>query len=388
MKSYVTLGYRNLSRRRSRSLLTVLGIVLAIGFTVGLLSISEGVMRSIDEMFRSSGPDLFVVPKNVSKMPFGFQGTATLKEKQAEAIRAVPGVAIVEPVYLAFSPEGGGAGFGYAMTMVSGIPEKDFFKMRPTATLEKGRWLKDDDGPVVVLGGMVAENMDKGLGDKLELITGQKLEIIGRLKKNNEAYDMFAYAPIKAVQKMFGGSGRASYFLIKSADGVETKEVAARLKAAFPKQDVQTMNDIMQQAKKMLGIARGIHFGVSCFALIIGVLFVACTMIMSVAERVREFATLMVIGASRAYVVKLIISESITLSAIGGLFGCLFGYILSKAINQLIHHFFGETFFSTYVSPRIFITGIVIAVIIGAFAGLFPAYMIMKRNLADSLRYE
>lgn len=388
MKSYITLGYRNLSRRRSRSLLTVLGIVLAIGFTVGLLSISEGVMRSIDEMFHSSGPDLFVVPKNVSKMPFGFQGTATLDADMAEAVERVPGVALVEPVYLAFSPEGGGAGFGHAMTMVSGIPDDRFFRMRPSAEVEQGRWIRDTDGPVVVLGGMVAENVEKGLGGHLELITGQKLEIIGILRKDGEAYDMFAYAPLKSLQKMFGGRGRVSYFLVKSAGDADMEEVSARLAEAFPEQDIQSMNDIVQQAKKMMGIARGIHFGVSCFALIIGVLFVACTMIMSVAERVREFATLRVIGAPGRYVAKLIIAESITLSAIGGAFGCLFGYILSKLIDWMIFHFFGETFFSTFVSPRIFLTGLVIAVIIGAFAGLFPAYMIMKRNLADSLRYE
>ena len=50
MNSHVKLGCRNLSRRRSRSLLTMLGVVLAIGFTVGLLSISEGFMNSLDEI--------------------------------------------------------------------------------------------------------------------------------------------------------------------------------------------------------------------------------------------------------------------------------------------------------------------------------------------------
>jgi len=388
MKSYTILGFRNLSRRRSRSFLTMLGIVLAIGFTVGLLSISEGVMRSIDEMFRSSGPDLFVVPKNVSKMPFGFQGTATLNEDIGAIIRGVDGVKIVEPVYMAFSSEGGGAGFGHAMTMVAGIPGEYFFDMRPTAKMSEGRFIGSGDGKAVVLGGIVAENLEKGAGDTLELITGEKLEIVGVLEKADEPYDFFAYAPIGAMQEIFDGAGRVSSFMVKSEPGGDVAQLAARLRKALPKTDVQTMGEIVNQAKQMMSIARGIHFGVSCFALIIGVLFVACTMIMSVAERVREFATLRVIGASRGYVIRLIISESVILSALGGVAGCFFGYFLSWLIDMLLVHFLGEIFFSTYVSPRIFAMGFVIAILIGAFAGIFPAFMILRRNLAESLRYE
>lgn len=388
MQSYIVLGCRNLTRRKSRSLLTVLGIVLAIGFTVGLLSISEGFMKSVDDVFSGSGPDLFMVPKNVSKMPFGLQGTATLDEEVGKAIRAMKNVDVVEPLYMTYSVEGGGTGFGYPMTLVVGIPTKDFFKVRPTAVLETGRFINDNDGKVVVLGGSVAENIDKKLGESIELITGQKLKIIGTLRKDNMPYDFFAYSPIVPIQDMFDDRGRVSSFLVKLEDKTEMDKTVELLTTVFPGMDTSSMEKLISDAKQMMGVARGIHMGVSCFALIIGVLFVACTMIMSVSERVREFATLRVIGASRSYVVKLIITESVVLSAVGGVLGCAFGIFLSSGINVLIKHSFGQTFFSAFVSPRIFIIGFLIAILIGAFAGLFPAMMILKRNLSESLRYE
>ncbi|MFA6451185.1 MAG: ABC transporter permease [bacterium] len=388
MKSYIVLGYRNLSRRKSRSLLTAVGVVLAIGFTVGLLSISEGFMKSFDQMLDSSGPNLFLRPKGGSKMPFGMQGTAFLDAKLEKIIRGIPGVNNVEPVYLAFSVDGATAGFGAMMTMVSGMRGDTFFKVRPTAKIAQGRFYKENDGKVVVLGSIVAENSKKRIGESLELISGQSLKVIGILEKTGEPFDYFAYAPLATVQNIYSDPNRVSYFLIKTDSNVSTEKVSALLRRAFPQHDVQTMQELIKDAKKMMSMARAVHFGVSCFALLIGVLFVACTMIMSVSERVREFATLRVIGASKGFVAKMILSESLMLSAVGGFFGCCFGYLLSKVIDALIFHFVGDTFLRTFVSPRIFITGFLIALLIGAFAGLFPGQMILRRNLSESLRYE
>jgi len=388
MKSYVMLGYRNLSRRRSRSLLTVLGVVLAIGFTVGLLSISEGFMSSLDELAKGTGPSLFLRPKGGAKMPFGMQGTAFLDARLEKIVRGIPGVEHVEPVYQAFSVDGGSTGFGPMMTMVSGLRAKEFFDVRPQARVAKGRFYKDGDGNVVVLGAMVAENAKKKVGDTLELISGQKLRVIGVMEKSGEPFDYFAYSPLDALQGIYHDPGRVSYFLVKHEDGASVERVAALLRRAFPKLDVQTVQELVTSAKKMMSMARAVHFGVSCFALVIGVLFVACTMIMSVSERIREFATLRVIGASKGFIVKMVLAESLLLSAIGGFSGCVFGYILSKLIDLLIFHFVGDTFLHTLVSPRIFMTGFMIALLIGTFAGIFPGRMILRRNLAESLRYE
>jgi len=208
------------------------------------------------------------------------------------------------------------------------------------------------------------------------------------MEKTDEPFDYFAYSPIASLQKMFRDSGRVSYFLVKASEEAGPESVSEKLSKAFPHLDVQTVRELISEAKKMLSMARAVHFGVSCFALVIGVLFVACTMVMSVSERIREFATLRVIGASKGFVIRMILAESIILSVVGGALGCCIGVALSKLIDLLIGYFVGETFMSALVSPRIFAVGLLISVLIGAFAGLLPAAMIMRRNIADSLRYE
>jgi putative ABC transport system permease protein len=390
MKSYILLGFRNLSRRRSRSFLTALGVLLAVGFTVGLLSISEGFMKSIDSVLLGQGPELFVMAHGDSKMPFPMRGESPIAEDTYRIISGLPGVKMAEPVYQAFCVSEG-AGTAVSMmgmpTMVIGLPPKGFFVMRPTAKVERGRWLRDGEKSVV-LGGAISQNLKKDLGDNIELVSGEQLRVVGILRKDNAPYDFFSYAPLKMMQDMFNTRGQVSYVLVKLQQADDMNRVKAGVHKAFPKFDVQTVSDIADQARKMMSLARAVHVGVSCFALLIGVLFVACTMIMSVSERIREFAALRVIGASRGYIVKLILAESVTLSVIGGIMGCVFGLVLSHVINGMIYVFAGETFLRTLVSARIFATGIVIACLIGTVAAILPALMILRRNLAESLRYE
>ncbi|MEW5946276.1 MAG: ABC transporter permease [bacterium] len=387
MKTWIILGSRSLFRRRSRSVLTALGVLLAIGFTVGLLSISEGFMRSFDFLLGETNPELFVMPKGEARMPYPLRGSATIPESTRRRAMSVPGVKLAEPIYQTFSIHGSGAFTGMP-TIVAGVPPETFKLMRPAARIDRGRFMKKGDRFVALLGGSIANNLEKDVDDEIELITGVKLKVIGVMRKSGVLFDYFVYMPLNVAQYIHEDREKIHYLMIKLDRVDQLDAVTERLKKEFPRLDVQTMNEMVQEAKKMMTIARTVHFSVSCFALVIGVLFVACTMIMSASERVREFATLRAIGAPKSFVIKLIISESLILSLIGGTLGCLFGISLSFGIDGLMKVFLGETFLETFVSARIFAAGLAIAALIGAFAGLFPALLILRRNLSESLKYE
>lgn len=387
MNGILKFGFRNLARRRSRSALTMLGVILAIGFTVGLLSISEGFLKSFDQVFAQSGPELFLMPKGESKMPFPLRGSGEMPESASAEAAKIEGVKFVEPLYQTFSVQTGGFAFGMP-SLVFGVPPKTFYKMRPFVEFADGRAIKQGDRGAVVLGSIIADNLDARVGDEISLLLGSRLKVVGIMKKSGYVVDHFGYAPLREIQKMQDDPGKIHFVMIKLERVDDVDKVAARFKKKFPDYDVQSINEMLQEAKRMMAMARVIHLCISAFALLIGVLFVACTMIMSVSERGREFATLRAIGAPRSYVMKLIFSESVILSLIGGVAGCWFGVLLSMVINAIHSHYVGETLIHTLVSPRIFSAGIGIAVLIGALAGFAPALVIMKKNLADSLKYE
>lgn len=367
--------------------MTVLGVLLAIGFTVGLLSISEGFMRSFDSIFSRTGPELFVMPKGEAKMPFPIRHSAKMPQAMGGKIAKVEGVSFVEPVYQTFSIQQNPSFMGMP-TVVMGVPPGTFFGMRPRARIEKGRVLRKGDTLVAVLGNVVAKNIEKDVGDEIELLTGARLKVVGVMEKSGYIFDHFAYAPINVLQYIHEDKGKVHYVMIKLKHVDQMDEVMKRLKKSFPGCDVLSKNEMLKDAKEMMSIARIVHLSISAFALLIGVLFVACTMIMSVSERIREFATVRAIGAPRSYVMKLIFSESVILSLIGGFAGCWFGVFLSYLIDCIHGYYVGETLLQTLVSLRIFAAGIGIALLIGTLAGIVPALIILKKNLAESLKYE
>ena len=389
--SYLTMGYRNLTRRKSRTGLTLLGVVLAIGFTVGLLSISEGMMRSFDTMFGMQGPKLYMLPAGNKKvpMPMAFMcGGKALDENYVAVINGLEGVKIAEPVVQLFATkEGEGLLTGDMPQMVLGVPPEDFFENRPDAKLAQGRALKPSDKYSVVVGHIMASNLQLKAGDELG-VGGKKFRVAGVLEKGGAPYDLMGYIPLRTAQAIREQPGKVCAIIIKLKSPRYTDRIKKDVSRLFPVADIQDMTEIVERAKGMMALAQAVHFAVACFALIIGVLFVATTMIMSVSERVREFATLRVIGASRGYITKMIMAESLCLSVIGGILGCGFGYALSKIIDVLIRLSVGETFMRTFVSPKIFLIAAAISLLTGTFAGLLPVRMIMKRQLAESLRYE
>lgn len=382
----ISLGFRNLSRRKNRTILTIIGIFFAIGFTIGLLSISEGFIKSTEEALWGRGPDFMIIPKGTSKAPPLARLTITFSENYAKKILKVDGITVIQPTFQSIA--GFSGGFKGFPALIMGIYPETFFDMRPNAILEKGRFLKPEDRFVAVIGKNYSENSKLDVGDKIELLMGGSLKVIGILKRSGYLYDYFAYAPIKALQKYYGKNGQINSIMVKVKNVKEIDKIIDNVKKLLPDCDIQSMEEIIEQTKEMLETARITHLSVSAFSLIIGILFISSTMIMSVSERVREFATLRAIGASKKYIVKLIMSESLILSLIGGVVGIFFGCLLSKIVNLLIHHFAGNVFLRAYISPRIIIVGFTLAIIIGSIAGIFPAITIMKKDIAENLRYE
>ena len=390
-RSYFTLGYRNLTRRKSRTLLTLLGVVLAIGFTVGLLSISEGFMSSFDRIMGATGPELFIVPKGQGNIPFpmsmGCSGGA-LEERTASVVSGIKGVYTAEPLIRMFASKKNAAGMLGDMPMMTfAVPPETFFRLRPRATIAKGRALRKSDKNAHLAGAVLAKNLELEPGDTLS-VGGVPFTVVGILARGDDTYDYFGYIPLAAAQEIRELPDKACGIMVKLDKPTDAGRVARRITALYPNVDIQSMEEIGKHFKRMMMMSQAVHFAVSCFALLIGVLFVATTMIMSVSERVREFATIRVIGASRGYILRMIMSEALLLSFLGGLGGLVLGYALSKGIDYANYVYFRESFVKTFISLKIIGVAMGVSLLIGTFAGILPALTILRKPMAENLRYE
>jgi len=380
------LALRNLTRRKTRTGLTVMGVAVAISFTVGILSVTEGFMVSFTGSMRRQGADIFIMPKQLGG--FGMPGfgpvTATLPESILSRVKDDPNV---ESVYPAFGGILTSTVPFFQAVMVSGVEPRSLSEMKPYLKLSQGRMLQPQDRDALVVGSRVSETNGLRAGDVFE-IEDARFKVVGVFAPTGGLDDGLCYTTLPVAQKVFERPGQVTHLFVKVKDTVQAPETARRLQHNLPRTSVQTVLEVLDRTIQLLWIARAIHLSMASIALLIGVLFVLSTMLMAVSERVKEIATLRAIGFGKGKVFRLILLESCAISVVGGLAGCIGGFILARVIEMGIGYAFHISYFRTLVTPRILAFGFSVAILIGSTSGLYPAWRIARTNIAEALHYE
>ncbi|MBI4285268.1 MAG: ABC transporter permease [Chloroflexi bacterium] len=383
----IRLAIRNLVRRPVRTALTVLGVTIAIAFTVALLSISEGFVIAINQSTARQGEHIVVLPEETGFQPAPMLETygATFSQEAIDKIVRIENVKAVYPVFTrTLMPRRELAAF----LSLNGVTSAFLTDLRPYLKVERGRLLRDSDKDALVIGAIVATQHKLDMGSKLD-VQGRELEVVGVLRPSGGILeDMISYLPLGTAQELFGGQGKVTLAAVTVKDLDRAEATAKQINGAVAGVKAQTSEELMGVLMDFVKIARSMHLGVASIALLIGILFVLSTMIMAVSERVKEIGTMRAIGASRGLVFRLIMSESVIIGAVAGGLGCLGGYLLSRLITFGVAQVVGVSFLQTAVTPRIFATGIVTALLIGTVAGLYPAWRIARANIVGSLRHE
>jgi len=383
-----TLAVRNLTRRRARTILTILGVGIAIAFTVTILSISEGLMASFENSIAKQGADIVIVPKEAEAYPYpdvaAFVGS--FPEELLIEIEQLENVNTTFPVFTAipmdFMPEKPGA-----IPILYGVTPEYFPEVVPYLNLAEGRLIEDADEYTIVAGSGIAAVAGLNLGSSLEF-RGKPFEVVGILESSGSMDDGMLYTPLRGLQETYAKQGQLTFVPVKVMDITRAEATAQKISDRWPSISAQTQKALVEKFSDLLGIVEAANVGLSTAALLIGILFILSTMMMAVGERVKEIGTMRAMGVHRRFIFQLVITESLITSLIAGVIGCLGGYLLSLGITYVLSEFFGLSYFAPMVNLRIFITGICIAIVVGGLAGLYPAWRISKTNIVQALRYE
>lgn len=383
-----TLAIRNLTRRRTRTILTILGVAIAIAFTVAILSMSEGMTASFENSIAKQGADIIIVPVEAEAYPYpdvaAFVGS--FPEELIDEIEQMENVKAAYPVLTAipmtFMPEKPGA-----IPIIYGVTPEYFSEVIPYLELNEGRLLEAGDQYMLVAGSGIARVAELRLGSQLEF-RGQQFEVVGIFEPSGGMDDGMLFAPLRSLQQAYDRQGQLTYVPVKVHDLSRAEETAQEISDRWPSVSAQTMKSLLDKMSDLMGIADAANVGLSAIALLIGILFIFSTMLMAVGERVKEIGTMRAIGVRRSFIFQVVVTESLITGLIAGVIGCLGGYLLSQGITYVLSEFLGLTYFAPVVSTRIFIIGISIALSVGVLAGLYPAWRISKTNIVQALRYE
>ncbi|MEN2981956.1 MAG: ABC transporter permease [Thermus sp.] len=372
------LVLRNLLARPVRSLLTLLGVLIATSSMVLFLSFGEGLRRSLFQELSRVGPAIQVVPEGTEGLGFGGYPEITPAQLTAlrEAGRSLGVRALVPTLFLArggFDPQ--------TSFFFQGLPQGTAPDLLyPGVRAKEGRLVPTEGGAVV--GGKVAKRSQLTLGSPLRLSPQVELRVEGILEESGGLADNLIFVPLQPLQAVLG-TENYSAVLVALEPGQKAEEVARALEGAVPGLKAQTTGDVMRFAERALRISDLVRFGISLVALVVGGLLVANTVMMSVYERTREFGVMRALGAKRGFIFRLVVLEALFLALLGGLGGLVLGGAVSYAINLYTLDQVGLAL--SAITLRLSLFALLVALGLGLAAGLLPAHHASRIPVVEAL---
>ena len=386
---------RELARRKLRTTLTVLGIVIGIWALV----VFSALASKIDTLV-SSGSDYYVgkvVVSDGSSSGLGI-GLVPIDVSVADQIHGLDGVGAVEPEIQMPFEDVKPAGFGIPKLIIGAVAGADAGLDGFAVHAAQGRLLTaaDEGSRVTVLGSDMAREFGLVPGGAIEL-RGVTFTVVGVLEPTLTAPDNTAMLPLAAAQDLFLASlppklgtalhadGLATQIVVYPTPGVDTDELAGRIKASVTDVTTMTATDFDQQVGSAMLIFNAIIIGVAVISLVVGGLSVINTMAMSVTERTREIGIKRAIGGSRRRIVRELVSEAGVIGLIGGLIGLSLGALVVLLANEAGRSS-GTILFD--LTPRTALFAVAFSTILGMVAGIVPAWNAARLDPVAALRYE
>lgn len=374
----IDLALKNILRQKTRTVLTIVGIMIGIGAVVALGSISEGINKMINEEMKFLGGTILISSKGSGGMMTGFQGS-NITEDEVKELEEFSGVKEAVPLVMRAKR----VKIGEPLQMIFGIdPEHvDFFKTRGTE-VEFGRGLEEGDTFQVLIGHKLSEDYGINVGDMIEL-KDYSFEVVGIIEETEtNLLDYCIVVPIKTMMNVFEIENYQAVFVVPQ-DLTRVEDVADDIKDNFDDFEVTTSTDIVKQMSRIVDMLRFFTIGIGSIAAIVGGVGVMNTMVMSVMERKKEIGIMKAIGATNKFVLTQILIESIIITLIGGLLGIIVGVMGSYSLR-----FVSSGLASARVTPVLIFGGTSFAVFLGLIGGLYPAWQASKLDPIEALRYE
>ncbi len=375
----IDLAFRNITRRKTRTILTIIGIAIGIAAIVAIGSISEGLyIMTSGEMEEIAGK-ITVFKGEMGELLTAIM-SSRLTETDLEQIRSVDGVKEAYPIMTHSKMK---TGQGIPEYILGGVePGKEDIYIGESIKCIEGRGLEEGDLDVAVVGYRFADENDVEVGDYITL-KGYELEVVGVYEETDSMEkDYVIVVPIETAKDILKKDEYSVIFVLpEDVDDVE--EVADAIEEETEGIKALTSKDISRRLSNILGRISIFTYAIASISAIVGGLGVMNTMIMSVMERRREIGTLKALGGTNKFIMVQVLTESSAISMIGGILGVVFGVVGAFILNLVS----GGMAFGI-VTPKLLVTGMIFAVFLGIIGGLYPAYQASQLSPVEALRYE
>lgn len=389
-------GFRNLLRRKQRTLLTLLGIAVTSAMLLDMVLLGGGIEKSFEHLLLSRGYEVRISPKGT--LPFDTEGGIAGGTALVRALRAEPGVVAVAPLLGSSihvrTTRGPRAVTGYGVDPI----EQSMYQLEQGADLTRG------DSAGLLLSVPAAAVLGAGPGDTLTLVGGldpqlATSQVERRLVVRGVARWLYDYrdqpsigmlVPVLQDLTRQREADRLSAISLRLVPGTDPVGIATRLRSEYPTLEINNVADLVRQFRARLVYFRQLSYILGTISLGVTLLLVGTLLAITVNERLAEIATLRAIGVSRGTIVLSVIVEGAALTVIGGLLGTALGLVTARYLDRILTSFPGLPAAISFFVPRmenLAFAALVLAAA-GCLAGVPPAWRAAAAPIAATLKAE
>jgi ABC-type antimicrobial peptide transport system permease subunit len=371
----LNLVVKNLFRRRTRTLLTMLGIAVGVAAIVALGAMAEGIRAGYQSMFSGSGADLVLMQKGAYDITM-----SAVDEDILAQVAGLPGVREATGLIVG-NVQAPGAPYFF----VFGYDPDGFsihrFRVVEGSTLGAARRASPGLREILI-GKQAAEALKLKVGDVIRL-TGGAFRVAGIYTSGSGFEDAAGVVSLSDAQRLLQKTRQVGAVQVKLSDVRQIDRVRAQLERVYPKLSVSQSSDTANQ-QQWIAYIQGFALGIALLAVIIGGVGMTNTVMMSTFERTREIGTLRALGWGHRRVLATVFTESVLLGVTGGLIGCAIG---AAAIGLLVK-VAGVGFLQGKLTPDLLAQGLLTAALLGAAGGAYPAWWASRLMPIEALRYQ
>lgn len=362
---------RNLLRARLRSLMTVLGVAVGVALFVSITAITTDLRSQIAEAVGAYRMEVVIYERRATS-PFSSRIAAT----QMQALQQQYGESLT-PLVVGTLNERWNA---YAMVIGAG---RGFAGRLPLATGA----VYGAESDQVMLGELSARRLGLKVGGSL-MLDGRARQVVGIYRTGSRLFDGAVMANIESVQAMLSRDGEPLHYtmaVMQVEDAARRREVIEAIGATHPRLKVIAGSDFAGT----LRLLRVVDAFVNTLAVIalLGVgLIVTNTLLMAIAERLREIGILLTIGWTPWMIVRLLGTEALAICLAGALVGNALALALLRALNRIESVGFG--WIPVQFSGPIVLQSLVVSVAVTLLAMLWPALVVWRIQPLGALRHE
>ncbi len=398
----------SISGNRTRSFLTILGIVIGVGAVISLMAIGQGAQQTITGQIESIGTNvIYVMEGNMSEDVTNPRDLTLLDVKALENRNRAPNIEAVSPVLNANIA----VKYGGESENTSVVGSNTAYQKIMNLEIAEGAFFSDSEvnsnASVAVIGPELAQRLlgrtTNVVGTSLR-INGQPFRVVGvTVAKGGSQFnnpDLNVYLPITSMQMRVqrgNSAGRVQFIIVQARSSesmdaaiAETNTIMRTSHRLSPRQandfTISKQDDFLSIASAITNVFTIFLSGIAAISLLVGGIGIMNIMLVSVSERTQEIGLRKALGARKADIKLQFLTESAMLSLLGGVLGIGLGWLLSSAFGIIAE----QT--GTPLVPIIGIGSILLATLfsaaIGIFFGLYPASRAANLEPVEALRHE